>query len=93
MEPKTRVVVAGLRLHNCACAVVAFHPRFNVKLFRLERYKGAYSIMTLISELGAIIYTIYYIVKEIQLLRKQKSKYFKVWSCSEDLFIDIVLLL
>lgn len=57
----------------------AIHPKFLVKLIRLERYQGAYAIMTLIAEVGLMIYSIYFLVKEIKELKKEKREYFKVF--------------
>lgn len=56
----------------------ALYPKFDVKLFRLERYKGAFAAMTLLSEIGCIAYTIFFLVVEIIQMKKQKKEYFKV---------------
>jgi len=60
---------------------LALYPKFKVLPFRLERYRGNNALMTLLSELGMIAYTIYFFVKEIKLMKKQKKEYFKVQMC------------
>ena len=51
-------------------SVTALHPEFDVKLIKLERYRGAYALMTLIAELLMIIYTIYFLITEIKEMKK-----------------------
>ncbi|XP_067928142.1 polycystin-2-like, partial [Watersipora subatra] len=69
----------------------AFYPKFDVKLVRPERYQSKYGSMVLLSELGMIAYTIYFIVVEIKLLKKLRWAYFKdFWNCVE--FVNLSLL-
>ncbi|KAF6020743.1 hypothetical protein EB796_020951 [Bugula neritina] len=56
----------------------ALYPKFKVLPFRLERYRGNNALMTLLSELGMIAYTIYFFVKEIKLMKKQRRSILRI---------------
>lgn len=57
---------------------IALYPKFDLKLIRPERYQGEFAIMVLLSEVGLMIFTIYFIIKEIREYKKLKMLYFKV---------------
>lgn len=59
--------------------LVAIYPKFNVRLLKIDRFSDDTGIMTLVSEIAMIIYTIYFIVTECKEMKKQKTEYFKVF--------------
>ena len=54
------------------------YPRYTVRVFRMERYLGPHGVMTLSAEIGLLIYTIYFSVKEIRELKRYRKQYLKV---------------
>lgn len=56
----------------------------SVKTFRLFSYLGGYGVFVVLCELATLAIVIYFIVREVKIIRQQRKKYFKsFWNCLE----------
>ena len=57
------------------------HDRFNMcylQVFRMSSYVGGFGILVIIFEILYVCFTLYFVVRLVNLLRKERLKYFKV---------------
>lgn len=57
---------------------LAVLPSYKVQIFRLDRYVGSQALTVMVAEILTTMYFIFYLVREIKAIRKQKKEYLKV---------------
>ncbi|XP_062619009.1 polycystin-1-related protein-like [Saccostrea cucullata] len=56
----------------------------SVKTFRLFSYLGGYGVFVVLCELSTLAIVIYFIVREVKVIKQQRKKYFRsFWNCLE----------
>ncbi|XP_013386005.1 uncharacterized protein LOC106155635 isoform X1 [Lingula anatina] len=59
-------------------------PFYKVQILRLDRYYGTYMFVVMACELITIIFIIYFLVREIRLIKQERREYFKkFWNVVE----------